>query len=156
MLYEENYWLPRVAGDNDTIVLDSQKTTAAFELALLVIFLSGVQHFGETPRGLDRMPGYIKDFLRELPASWDDVKLIHGYPGQYAVIARKHGNKWYIAGINRQDKERVVKINLSALGKEPAVLIKGEGEGYFSRSELSPAGTVELKLKPRGGFVIKL
>ncbi len=86
-----------------------RKTTASFELALSVLFLSGIQHYAESPEGMSHVPGYVKEFLQQLPNNWDDVKFIDGYPGKYAVIARKSGNKWYVAGINGENcRERIV------------------------------------------------
>lgn len=87
-------------------------TTAAFELALSVLFLSGVQHFAEIPEGMRHMPDYIKDFLRQLPVKWDDVQFIDGYPGEFVVLARRAGNKWYVAGINGSGNPKSVMVNL--------------------------------------------
>lgn len=136
-----------------------RKTTAAFELALPVLFLSGVQHFAETPRGMDRMPPYIKDFLRKLPVNWEDVKFIDGFPGKYVIIARKSGNTWYVAGINGEAIDKEITMDLSSFKKKDGILIKeGEGEEFFSRQNISlPSnGQLTLKMKAHGGFVITL
>ena len=37
-------------------------------------------------------------------AAWDETKFIAGYPGKYAVVARRHGDKWYVAGLNGTDQ----------------------------------------------------
>lgn len=135
-----------------------RKTTAAFELALPVLFLSGVQHFAETPRGMSNMPDYIKDFLRQLPVSWDDVKFIDGFPGKQVIIARKSGQNWYVAGINGEGSEKEFTLDLSVLKKKDGVLItEGEGEEYFSRKNISLGADnrLTLKMKPNGGFIIR-
>jgi alpha-glucosidase len=67
----------------------NRQTTAAFELALSVMFLSGSQHFVEIPEGMAHMPVYVKTFLRQLPTNWNDVKFIDGFPGQYVVLAQE-------------------------------------------------------------------
>lgn len=136
-----------------------RKTTAAFELALSVIFLSGVQHFAETPRGMSHMPDYIKDFLRNLPTAWDDVKFLDGVPGEFVILARKQGNAWYVAGINGQSVEKEITIDLSHFKKRQGVLItEGAGQEFFSRETLPiPAdGRFTVKLKAGGGFIITL
>ena len=59
----------------------------------------------------------MRDFLKRVPAVWDDVKFIDGFPGQYVVIARRAGKTWYVAGINADRQQpRKVKIDLKALG----------------------------------------
>ena len=88
-----------------------RKTTAAFELALSVLFLSGIQHYAESPEGMSHVPGYVKEFLQQLPNNWDDVKFIDGYPGKFAVIARKSGNKWYVAGINGESSDKELSLD---------------------------------------------
>src|SRR5690606_11174700 len=90
-------------------------TTAAFELATSVIFLSGVQHYAETPEGMTHVPEYVKDFLRQLPNTWGDVKFIDGYPGTLYVVARKADNKWYVAGINGENVEKELSLDVSFL-----------------------------------------
>ncbi|MBL7741993.1 MAG: glycoside hydrolase family 97 catalytic domain-containing protein [Chitinophagaceae bacterium] len=139
-----------------------RKTTSAFELALSVLFLSGIQHYAESPEGMNHIPEYVKDFLRALPNNWDDVKFIDGYPGKYAVIARKTGNKWYIAGINGQNTPESIRLQLASFGRKKAVLISDgdgdTGDSLFSRRSFAPGITepLVLQLTARGGFVIEL
>jgi hypothetical protein len=136
-----------------------RKTTTAFELALSILFLSGVQHYAETPNGMNRMPGWVKDFLRALPDSWLDVKFLDGYPGKHVVIARKGEKNWYVAGINGESIEKEVTIDLSSFKKPAyAVITDGAGEELLTnRAFPMPAnGIVTLKMKPGGGFIIFL
>jgi len=135
-------------------------TTSAFELATSVVFLSGIQHYAETPEGMTHVPEYIKDFLRKLPNSWDDVKFIDGYPGKLYVVARKAGNKWYVAGINGEDVEKNLLLELSFLKNKKATLIASSDsstgdEPSFDRKIITvPAtGKMEITLKKNDGFV---
>src|SRR5690606_17030037 len=90
-----------------------RKTSSAFELATSVLFLSGIQHYAESPEGMKHVSEDVQHFLRALPNSWDDVKFIDGYPGKYVIIARKSGDNWYIAGINGEMQEKQLALNLS-------------------------------------------
>ncbi|HSX84195.1 MAG TPA: glycoside hydrolase family 97 catalytic domain-containing protein, partial [Cellvibrio sp.] len=58
-----------------------RKTSNGFQLALPIIFLSGIQHIVETPEGMATVPYFVKAFMRKVPARWDAVKFIDGYPG---------------------------------------------------------------------------
>jgi len=136
-----------------------RKTSSAFELALSVIFLSGIQHFAESPEGMSHVPDYVKSFLQELPVRWDDVKFIDGYPGKLVVIARRSGNKWYIAGINGENSTKKVKVNLDTFNKKNATFISDGVEPLtFSQEAKQLIGNVprEIEMKPNGGFVIVL
>ncbi|MCU0387925.1 MAG: glycoside hydrolase family 97 protein [Chitinophagaceae bacterium] len=134
-----------------------RKTSAVFELATSVLFTSGIQHFAESPEGMSKVPERIKDFLRGLPDTWDDVRLIDGYPGRYVVIARKAGNKWYVAGINGSETDVSIKIDPTLFGARYAWMVN-DGEGQFSFSESQPATVqpVQISMKPSGGFVLML
>ena len=134
-------------------------TTAAFELATSVLFLSGIQHYAESPDGMAHVPEYVKDFLRKLPDSWDDVKFIDGYPGKLYVVARKAGNKWYVAGINGEKIEKALALDLAFLKNRKGKLIASGNvagdEPSFEQQQvvLSPAGKLNITVKANDGFV---
>ena len=134
-----------------------RKTTSAFELATSIIFLSGVQHFAESPSGMQHVPEYVQKFLRDLPVRWDDVKFIEGYPGKYVVLARKAGNKWYVACINGDSTERTVELNISSFKKQKGTLITDGAEPLTFRTEKVDSGfTDKVVVKPYGGLVLVL
>ncbi len=89
----------------------NRKTTTAFEMATAVIFLSGIQHFAESPDGMAKMPEAVKNYMQNIPAKWDDVKFIDGYPGKFYAVARRTGTKWYVAGINADSTMQHITID---------------------------------------------
>src|SRR5690606_41597755 len=98
--------------DFTPVVLDrinsiERRTSSAFELALSVLFTSGIQHYAEIPEGMARAPQYVRDFLKAVPSVWDDVKFIDGFPGKYVVLARRAGDTWYVAGIKDRKSTRL-------------------------------------------------
>jgi alpha-glucosidase len=133
-----------------------RRTTSAFELALSVIFTSGIQHFPEIPEGMAKMPEYVKDFMKKVPAMWDDSKFIDGYPGKYVVMARQSSGKWIVAGINGEAAERTLSLDLGSLPTAKGVLITdGDGDLFQKRAvELKSNNKLDLTLKANGGFVI--
>ena len=134
-----------------------RRTTSAFELALSVLFLSGIQHYAESPAGMSLVPDYVKEFLMNLPAYWDDVKFIDGYPGKFVVVTRRSGIRWYVCGINGGNNEMNLTINLSSLGKKEGNLITdGDQPGSFINKiiRISTGGQVVVNMKPQGGFVM--
>jgi len=131
-----------------------RKTTSAFELALSVVFLSGIQHYAESPEGMSHVPENVQQFLRVLPAKWDDVKFIDGYPGKYLVLARKSGNKWYIAGINSDSAEKTVQFSTLPFGKKSTLIANGDGQLGFHTETGKTSGVQKIVMPQQGGFVM--
>jgi alpha-glucosidase len=137
-----------------------RKTTSAFELALSVLFTSGIQHYAEIPAGMAKMPDYVQDFMRHVPTVWDDIQFIDGYPGKFVVLARKGDSRWYVAGINGDADEKKLDLDLSSLPsiKRGQLIQDGvEGERFQqSTVELNADKKLELTIQPHGGFVFVL
>jgi len=137
-----------------------RRTSAAFELATSVLFTSGIQHYAEIPQGMAKAPIYVRDFLKHVPAVWDDVKFIDGFPGEYVVMARRAGKTWYVAGINAdRQNPRKVKIDLKSLGVTKQGTLITDGIDFLGfKSETFPleklATSDEITMRPRGGFVL--
>ncbi len=130
-------------------------TTNAHELALSVIFQSGLLHFADNDKIYLGEPEEVQDFLKSVPVSWDETRFIEGYPGEMIVLARRKGYKWFIAGINGQDKSINISPDLSFLGNAATINIISDGPDgktfLFNRFKLSD-GNPEIGLLPRGGF----
>ncbi len=139
-----------------------RKTSSTFELALSLVFTSGIQHFAESPQGMKHVTPFVKVFLQQLPSSWDEVRYLDGEPGKFIAIARRSGDKWYIAGINGQTLPKLFSLNLSLFKRKKGILITdGDGPGQFSQREIDFTSgkdrvKTELEIKPAAGFVIVL
>ena len=132
-------------------------TTDAHELALTVLYESGIQHLADRPDSFLSQPTEIRDFLTALPVAWDDTMLIDGYPGDYVVMARRKGDRWYIAGINGTDSARDITLDLSQMPGIPSMkstLIADGADGWkIVKTDRVPDN---ISLLPRGGFVLLL
>ena len=76
-----------------------RKTSDVFAMATAVLFQSSVQHFALAPNNLYDAPAWAIQFMKDVPTLWDETRFIDGYPGKYVIIARRSGDKWYIAGV---------------------------------------------------------
>jgi alpha-glucosidase len=147
-------YTPMVFGDIPNI---KRVTENSFELAESVLMISGIQHFAEIPEGMATAPDYVKTFLQELPREWDDVKFIDGFPGKYAVIARRAGDAWYIAGINAETENKTLSLDLGFVGDKKGILItSGEGARDFSQQDVDSKIPHTITLRPSAGFVMML
>ena len=131
-------------------------TSHAHELALTVLFESGLQHLADRPESFLAQPQEVQDFLSELPAAWDDTRLVTGAPGEYAVIARRKGNTWYVAGINGSDEPRTIALNTSFIKTAKCNILSfadsGNSAAPWNISTLSSLPT-SVACQPRGGFL---
>ena len=133
-----------------------RRTTNGFEIALSVIFTSGIQHIAETPSGMAKQPDFVKEYMSSLPQHWDDVKFIDGYPGKFVVLARKTGEKWYIAGINGENTKRTLTLNIPFINKTAkGILISdAENSNELVKTNISLSSSFNVTMNPNGGFVI--
>lgn len=136
-----------------------RRTTSGFELALSVLFTSGIQHYAEIPEGMAKAPIYVQNFLKNVLSVWDDTKFLDGFPGKFAVLARRGENRWYIAGINGEATEKKIMLNLDKLPTIGSVQLITDGDGgnlsfHLEKLRIKADKKLEVTLKPRGGFVI--
>ncbi|MCX7985576.1 MAG: glycoside hydrolase family 97 protein [Bacteroidales bacterium] len=130
-------------------------TSNAFELALSILFQSGIQHFAEIPQGMAVQPTYVKHFMSSIPEIWEDIKFVDGIPGKYVVLARKGNGIWYIAGINAQETEQPLTFDLRKIdpkAKGITIITDGENNRTFHQYKMDKSD-INLIIKPRGGFV---
>ena len=135
-------------------------TSNAHELALTVLYESGLQHLADKPESFLSQPKEVQDFLSHLPASWDETRFVSGYPGEFAVLARRSGNTWYVAGINGTDEVKSIPLPLKKIvGKKGTYdLIEDNGNSpekwQINTSVSNQPIPTNLECQPRGGFVL--
>ncbi|WP_439130096.1 glycoside hydrolase family 97 catalytic domain-containing protein [Polaribacter sp.] len=145
--------------DFTPMVLDSipgiyRKTSKSFELALPVLFLSGVQHIAETPDGMKKQPDYVVDYLKDIPTNWDESKFITGYPGKDIVMARRKNNTWFIVGINGENKQKKLQLDVSFINNKSGFIIT-DNEKAFKKTKINSKNLTTIQLDSNGGFVAK-
>ncbi|MHC0442560.1 glycoside hydrolase family 97 catalytic domain-containing protein [Flavobacterium sp. 3-210] len=138
-------------------------TSYGHELALSVIFESPLQHLADRPEGYYSLPDEAKNFLKEVPTTWDTTKLIDGYPGKDVTIARKKADAWYLGGISASDREEItkkIKLDFLSAGVKYRAVVIADGihdKAFMSQVlEVNKDSTIEVKLLRRGGFAISL
>ena len=105
-----------------------RRTTDAAELAVAVLYQNPIQNFALTPNNLTDAPAAAIDFLREVPTTWDETRLLDGYPGRNILLARRHGLTWYVAAVNATDQPFAVDVQAveARLGGKALVYATGK------------------------------
>jgi alpha-glucosidase len=131
----------------------NRDTTFAHELATAIVFESGWQHLADNPESYETQPEALR-ILNQLPAAWDETRLLGGRPGQDAYFARRNGGKWYLGGISAQ-AAKTYSTPLSFLGSGQWLLeTVRDGASALTRETrvVTNTSTLSVAMSQRGGF----
>ena len=120
---------------------------------MTVLYESGLQHLADRPESFLSQPQEVQDFLGKLPTVWDETRFVSGYPGESAVLARRSGDTWYVAGINGSDEPQTLATDLCFIGKGNALLFADDANSQWQISTINLL-PLEINCQPRGGFVL--
>ena len=135
-------------------------TTNSHELALSVLFETGILHFADKAASYQNLDNRVKHFMRTVPTTWDDTKFIQGEPGKETVLARRNKNTWYIAAANGEDSQKTITLKLPFLSGNYKATIIADGsaarEIKVSEMNVTKNGTINIDMLPNGGFTVVL
>ena len=135
-----------------------RRTTDAFQLATTILFQSPLQHFGLVPDNLKEQPAFVIDFLKTVPAAWDETRFVSGYPGDHVALARRAGERWYVAASHAGKERRELALSLPWLKGAELTLIHDRADGDLAAEKstvrVGADGLVRVTLAPGGGAVL--
>lgn len=131
---------------------NTRLTSNGYSLATAVLFQNPIQNFAIAPNNLTDAPQYCLDFLRNVPTTWDETRFIEGYPGKYVVLARRNGDKWYLAAINAMQEELKLNLDISFMTSTDVSLYDDKKEEVQSVKVKN--GTYKCTIAPNGGLVL--
>lgn len=133
-----------------------RRTTDIFQLATAVLFQNPIQNFALAPNNLTDAPQICLDFMKQVPTTWDETRFIDGYPGRYIVLARRHGNTWYIAAANATVEPLKLKLDLPMLAGQEVSLYSDDKkmQPQLKLQRIKADGSLQLTVQPQGGAVI--
>lgn len=143
-------------GDNKTGT--HRVTSDVFALATAVLFQSSVQHFALAPNNMTDAPAWAIDFMKNVPTTWDDTRLIDGYPGKYVIMARRHGDKWYVVGINAEKQPLKKRLSLDMIPAGTQIHVYSDDAKLVGSKKVVKLGkkqTLDVVIPCNGGVVIE-
>ena len=149
-------------------------TTDVFEMASAIMNQAAIQCIAIYPNNLSELPQHEIDFLKSVPTTWDETRFIAGYPGKYAVVARRHGDKWYVAGLNGTDQMMKLTLNLPMLAGKSVTCYDETADKTAQQKEnadkdkkafwpvsrmrtvkVDKKGNLKVQMQPKGGIILK-
>ena len=132
-----------------------RRTTDVFELATAVLFQNPIQNFALAPNNLTDAPAVCIDFMKQVPTTWDEVRFIDGYPGRYVVLARRHGDTWYVAAINATKEPLTVKADFPEFAQQDVTLYSDaeDLEPLRSTVKVKKKGTIQATIPSQGAAI---
>ena len=113
------------------------------------------------PNNLTELPQNEIDFLKSVPTTWDETRFVDGYPGKYVVLARRHGDKWYVAALNGTNKPLSLNLSLPMLaGKQVTYYYEtADKKSLWPKSDVKTAkvgkdGKMKIAMQPMGGSIV--
>ena len=109
------------------------------------------------------MPQFELDFLKRLPTTWDETRFVDGYPTRHAVLARRTGDKWYVAGLNGTNEAMTLTLNLPMFAGKKVNLYtdnprkKGETvpTSVLKTLKVGKDGKAKVTIQGMGGIIIE-
>ncbi|MEB8339539.1 glycoside hydrolase family 97 protein [Streptomyces endophyticus] len=124
----------------------------AAETGLPVVYESGLQMYAGTPESYDARP-LAREFFDQLPAAWDDTRLLSGKPGKEAVLARRSGERWFLGGVYA-GAAHTAEVPLSiGSGQWLVETIRDGADGLVRKRQVLRGGeTLGVDVVANGGF----
>ena len=134
-------------------------TTWAHQLALSVIFESGIQHIADAPENIRY--NIAADFLKNLPVAWDDTKYLEAEPDKMVTVARQKADDWYVASLSNESRDTEIDLSFLSPDKVYNAYIYKDGvcpsEILFDfRENLKHTDKLSLRTNEKGGFALIL
>lgn len=133
-----------------------RKTTDIFQLATGILFQNPIQMFAIAPNNLTEVPSFEIDFMKKIPTTWDEIRYIDGYPGQYCVLARRHKDKWYLVAVNAKKESIKLEVNADMFaGMEINKFFDDKKRNPQLKTEkIRNNGVITLEVQPEGAVIL--
>src|SRR5262249_38011082 len=152
-----------VTRDNFTPRMESPMTmgTRAHQLAMYAVYEAAFQMVSDWPQSYQGQPAF--QFLREVPAAWDETRVLNGKPGEFVTIARRRGKDWFLGSMTNWDA-RTLELPLDFLGSGDYLATvyadaddadKNPANVRVERKTVTRSSSLQAKLASGGGFAVR-
>ena len=131
-------------------------TTDIFEMAVAIVTQTPIQCIAIQPNNLQELPQFELDFLKKVPTTWNDTRFLDGYPGKYVVLARRHGDNWYVAGLNAESEAKTLTIEMPEWKGQTVNYYVDDAnrESQLRQLKVDKKGRATITMQPNGGIIL--
>ncbi|MCM1450921.1 MAG: glycoside hydrolase family 97 protein [Clostridium sp.] len=144
----------------------SIQNTPAHQLALSVVYYSPMQVLYWYDKPSDSREEPELKFFDDVPTVWDETRVLEGRPGEYATVARRKGDDWFVGSINGSVSDwRQAEIALPFLGEgkykaevyeDGSADVPTRTKVVVSEKKVKKGDKLKFKLRPSGGVAIRI
>jgi alpha-glucosidase len=136
--------------------------TRAHHLAMYVVYESPFQMVSDHPTAYEGDPSF--QFIKDVPATWDETRVVNGQPGEYITIARRHGPDWFLGSMTNWTP-RLFDLPLSFLGGgqyTAEIYADAADTGAFPKNitiqkqVVDASHVLKIRLALGGGYAVRL
>jgi alpha-glucosidase len=135
--------------------------TRAHQLAMYAIYESAFQMVADQPGNYKDQPAF--EFIKAAPATWDEMKVVNGVPGEYVTVARRHGDEWFLGSLtNWSARQFDVGLAFLGSGKYSAEVYADADDAdrlpknvRITKITVDRNARLSLKLAPGGGCAVR-
>ncbi len=133
--------------------------TRGHQLAMYVVYQNHLSMMADYPAAYRGQPGL--EFMVQVPATWDETRVLHAELGLCLVIARRKGDAWYLGGMTAT-QERNLDLPLDFLGSRSTseLYLDNPAGGptalTIRKQMVSATDTLQVTMPRSGGFAARL
>ncbi len=136
--------------------------TRAHHLAMYVVYESPIQMVSDHPAAYEGQPAF--EFIKNAPATWDETRVLNGQPGEYVIIARRHGEMWFLGGMtNWQARQFDIPLDFLGGGRYKAEIYADAADAdrfpkkvAIEEKQVNSTTHLTAQLAPAGGYAVRL
>lgn len=128
--------------------------TRAYQMALFVVFESGLQMLADNPVYYYRERP-CTEFISSVPVTWDEIKVLYAEVGEAVVVARRKGSKWFVGGITNNEG-RTINIDLGFLPANQSFTLTSFEDGINADRQAMDYKQRETKVNSTTKLAIKM
>lgn len=135
--------------------------TRAHQLAMYAVYQAAVQMVADSPQSYENQPEFA--FIRNVPATWDETRVLGGRPGEFATIARRRGKEWFLGSMTNWDaRELEVSLDFLDAGNCQADIYADAPDAgrnpksvRIERKTVTRATKLHVVMAPGGGYAVR-
>lgn len=143
-------YTPAMISQNSSIL------TQAHTLAQAIVYNSGMINYADSAAAYEQWVG--RHIMRAIPTTWDETKIVEGFPGDHITMARRSGSDWFIGGMTSPARTASVPLSFLGAGTYTATIFSDNASGrlQMSTQSVTSATTLSLPQIATGGVAVHI